>query len=354
MCSFLTRAQTHEDDTAEYTKGRINFLMENSIISDVEESEEDGQNQQTKCQPETSKSSWSNGQCVVAVQSVSMFNPSFDLSLCRSKLQRDGFEIPVSDLEAPLNTALNVPSVRRFMVFNSALFHFLLAPVLYVLVWCSVFSTLHLSVSDYWVLCLSVSLVSIFLTAAIVFILHNSNKEVNEKMVKHKLLVGIADWVQNCTGNMKLYFMYWDMSPCLRALTETLEEQNFATSNKQNKLKSRMSHLVLVAEEVPACEDPEAEGSHVDEQRPLLRNGSTDCSNTCAKFTSTFSLVPETSLPAQDQAYQLLMGYSATYVKLLVSERLSGVSRHHLRSQMNHCATGPLCLCQYITTKLLQ
>lgn len=52
--------------------------------------------------------------------------------------------------------------------------------VLYVVVWCAVFSTLHLyiTVSDYWVLCLSVSLVAIFLTTAIIFILHHSNKEV--------------------------------------------------------------------------------------------------------------------------------------------------------------------------------
>lgn len=28
--------------------------------------------------------------------------------------------------------------------------------------------------------------------------------QVNEMMVKHKLLVGVADWVQNCTGSMKV------------------------------------------------------------------------------------------------------------------------------------------------------
>lgn len=32
-------------------------------------------------------------------------------------------------MEAPLQIALDVPSVRRYMVFNSALFHFILAPV---------------------------------------------------------------------------------------------------------------------------------------------------------------------------------------------------------------------------------
>lgn len=41
-------------------------------------------------------------------------------------------QVPVRDLEEPLTAALDVPSVRRFMVFNSALFHFILAPVLFL------------------------------------------------------------------------------------------------------------------------------------------------------------------------------------------------------------------------------
>ncbi|XP_044026586.1 transmembrane protein 268 isoform X2 [Siniperca chuatsi] len=330
---------------------------------------------QTKVQPQANNNrpNWSNGQCVLAMPSCSTLNPSFDLSLCRAKLENDGFQIPVRDMEAPLKAALDVPSVRRYMVFNSALFHFIMAPVLYVVVWCAMFSTLHLyiTVSDYWVLCLSVSLVSIFLTTAIIFILHHSNKDinmnldirliqVNERMVKHKLLVAVADWVKNCSGNMQLYFVYWDMSRCLRALTETLEEHSFVANDTQNKLKRKMSHLVLVTE-VTAV-DPEVSQSDVeessDEQRPLLRNEETGCSTSTsqredAKLNTNYSLIPDASLPAQAKAYQLLMTYSAAYVKLLVSERLSGPSNHHLRPRRNHCTTAPLCLCQYIKKKIL-
>lgn len=340
----------------------------------AEESGVDVQTTQTKDQPHNNTHNWSNGQCVVAVPSYSVLNPGFDLSLCRAKLERDGFEIPVRDLEAPLQTALDVPSVRRYMVFNSAYFHFIMAPVLYVVVWCAVFSTLHLyiTVSDYWVLCLSVSLVSIFLSTGIIFMLHYSNKDinvnldvrliqVNERMVNHKLLVGVADWVQNCSGNMKLYFVYWDMSQCLRALTETLEERSFVTTDTQNKLKSKMSHLVLVTEVTVA--DPEAGGSDAeqgsDEQRPLLRDEDAGCSTSSsqrgdAKVTTSYSLLPEASLPAEAKAHQLLMTYSAAYVKLLVSERLSGPSHHRLRPHRNHCTAASLCLCQYIKRKILQ
>ncbi|XP_054461974.1 transmembrane protein 268 isoform X3 [Anoplopoma fimbria] len=218
----------------------------------MEECQVDVQIRQNKAQPQQAninRPNWSNGQCVVAMPSCSMLSPSFDLSLCRAKLENDGFQIPLSDMEAPLKTALDVPSVKRYLVFNSALFHFIMAPLLYVVLWCAVFSTLHLyiTVSDYWVLCLSVSLVSIFLTTAIIFVLHYSNKEinmnvdvrliqVNERLVKHKLLVAVADWVQSCTGNMKLYFVFWDMSRCLRALTETLEEGSFVENDTQTQL----------------------------------------------------------------------------------------------------------------------
>ncbi|XP_040910102.1 transmembrane protein 268 isoform X2 [Toxotes jaculatrix] len=347
----------------------------NGVCHVMEESEVDVEIRQTKPQSQANNNrpNWSNGQCVLSMRCCSTLNPSFDLSLCRAKLENDGFQIPVTDMEAPLRTALDVPSVRRYMVFNSALFHFIMAPVLYVVVWCAVFSTLHLyiTVSDYWVLCLSVSLVSIFLTTAIIFILHHSNKEinmnldvrliqVNERMVRHKLLVAVADWVQNCTGNMQLYFVYWDMSRCLRALTETLEEHSFVANDTQ-KLKKKMSHLVLVAE--VAAVDPEAGGSDgeqdSDEQRPLLRREDTGCSTSSsqredAKVITNYSLIPDPSLPAQAKAYQLLMTYSAAYVKLLVSERLSGPSHHRLRSRRNHCTTAPLCLCQYIKKKILR
>ncbi|XP_073339628.1 transmembrane protein 268 [Pagrus major] len=351
-------------------------MMEDTNGDVTEESEVEVQIRPSKPQPRANNNrpNWSNGQCVASVPSCSALNPSFDLSLCRAKLEDAGFQVPVRDMEAPLKTALDVPSVRRYMVFNSALFNFILAPVLYVVVWCAVFSTLHLyiTVTDYWVLCLSVSLVSIFLTTAVIFILHHSNKElnmnldvrliqVNERMVKHKLLVAVADWVQNCNGNMQLYFVYWDMSRCLRALTETLEERSFVANDTQKKLKKKMSHLVLVTEVMAA--DPEVGGSDVeqdsDEQRPLLRNEETSSGTSTgrredARVTTNYSLIPDVSLPAQAKAHQLLMTYSAAYVKLLVSQQLSGPSHHRLRPQRNHCSTAPLCLCQYIKKKILR
>ncbi|XP_077405707.1 transmembrane protein 268 isoform X2 [Vanacampus margaritifer] len=308
--------------------------------------------------PTNNKPKWANGQCVLAIPSYSLINPSFDLTLCSSTLERKGFQIPITDVEVPLKTALEVPSVRRFMIFNSSLFHFIMAPFLYVVLWCAVFSTLRLymTLSDYWILCLCVSLISIFFTTAIIFVLNRNKKEVNETMVKHKLLVGVADWVYNCRGSMQLYFVYWDMARCLRTLTETLEEHSLAGIDTWSKLKRKMSHLVLVAD-VPTVDHEEGhseveQGS--EEQRPLLRNEDKGSTSSSSKLTTNYSLIPDASLPAQARAHQLLMTYSAAYVKLLVSDRLSGMSQRHRRPSRNHCPTTPFCLCQFIKLKIIE
>ncbi|XP_077447525.1 transmembrane protein 268 [Stigmatopora argus] len=329
-------------------------LMEESDVDEVQTHKND-------------KPKWGNGQCVLAIPSCSLLNPTFDLSQCSTTLERNGFQIPMTEIEMPLKTALEVPSIKRYMIFNSSFFHILMSPFLYIVLWCAVFSTLRLymTISDYWILCLCVSLISIFLTTAIIFVLHHNKKEininldvrliqVNEKMVKHKLLVAVADWVHNCKGSIQLYFVYWDMACCLRTLTETLEDHSLAGNDTWSKLKKKMSHLVLMTE-IP-CKDPKGpsdEEQGPQEERPLLRNE--DCgSSSSSKFTTNYSLIPEASLPAQTQAHQLLMIYSAAYVKLLVSDRLSGRSYHRMRPQSNHCTTAPFCLCQYIKLKILE
>lgn len=164
-----------------------------------------------------------------------------------------------------------------------------------------------------------------------------------------------------------------------------------------------MAHLVLVSEakaEVEGEVEAEAEArlpewdleQGPEEQRPLL-GGEASCTRSqLQEFSTNHSLIPDASLPAQVrrvqsvkhedlnslffsggvsflpsylpsplvcvlvvqiQAYQLLLTFSAVYVKLLVSQRLSGPSHHRLRPLRNHCSSAPFCLCQYINRKIL-
>ncbi|XP_030644334.1 transmembrane protein 268 [Chanos chanos] len=319
-------------------------------------------------------STWENGQCVLAVPSSSMIAASFDLSLCRTLLERDGFQIPISDFEAPLEVALGKPSVRRYMFINSSFFHFIFAPVVYLVLWCAVYSSLHLylpeDVLSLWVLCVCVSLISVIITIGVILLLHRSNKEinlntdvrlvqVNEKLIRHRLLLGVADWVTQCRGSLQLFCVYWDLSPCLRSLTETLEELSFVRDELQSKFKKRMSHLLLVTDVTsPNLEEESLEEEGPEEERPLLveesRSGTSVSQREETKLTKTFSLIPKKSLSFQATAYQLLLTYSAVYVKLLVSDKLPGHKQRPLEPRRTHCKTASLCLCQYIEVKVLR
>ncbi|XP_064205052.1 transmembrane protein 268 isoform X1 [Anguilla rostrata] len=315
-----------------------------------------------------------NGHCMLAVSSSSMLRPSFDLSECRALLEKNGLQVPAEDFETPLQAALDTASVRRYLFFNSAIFHFFLAPLLYTVVWCGLYSTLHLylSLTSIWVLCLSVSLGSFLLTCAIILLLNHSNRQIdintdvrliqaNERLIRHDLLVGVADWVHQCAGTLQLFCVYWDLSHCLRSLTDTLEEMSFARDETQSKLRKNMSYLTLVVE--ASTFDPEAgsvgeEGS--EEERPLLvERGSTGRSTPAGhreetKLTKNYSLVPSHYLSAQATAHQLLLTYSATYVRLLVSEKLPREPQRPLHSGMTHCTIGPICLCQYVQRTVLR
>ncbi|XP_062845529.1 transmembrane protein 268 [Trichomycterus rosablanca] len=318
-------------------------------------------------------SAWSNGQCVLVVPASSFLFPSFDLTLCRGLLEKEGFQIPVEDFEIPLRSALDPPSIRRYLFFNSSLFHFILALIIYVVLWCAVFSSVHLylreSAVNFWLLCLCVTLVTIFITIIIILVFYYNNKEinintdvrlmqVNERLVTHSLLLGVADWIEKCTGKMQLCCVFWDLGPCLQALTETLEELDLVRDEIQNKLKKRMSHLVLMAEVRMSEDDAGSDGAEPDEECPLLVEGGERRTSSRQrdefKLTQSFSLVPDLTLSCQTIAHQLLMIYSAAYVKLLISEGLPCAPRHPIDSVRNHCTTASLCLCQYVQYKLLK
>ncbi|XP_041933237.1 transmembrane protein 268 isoform X1 [Alosa sapidissima] len=318
---------------------------------------------------------WTNGQRVLAVPSSSVFSPRFDLPLCRGVLEQEGFKIPTQDFEAPLQIALGTPFVRRFLFFNSNLFNFILGPVLYVVLWCAFYSTVHLylveATTDFWVLCLCVSLASIIFTTAILLILHHSSKEinintdirliqVNERLIRHSLLIGVADWVHHCTGTLQLFCVYWDLTPCLAGLTQALEDTSFVRNELQKKLKKRMSKLTLVIEVMHY--DPDAISLDRDvpeEERPLLEENEDGNASTLSnqreetKLTKNLSLVPDPILPAQAIARQLLLTYSSVYIRLLVSHRLPSAPQGLINGRRSHCTTAALCLCQYVNLKVL-
>ncbi|XP_023665459.1 transmembrane protein 268 [Paramormyrops kingsleyae] len=341
----------HDDMSAEVRSGRVTI-----------QSESDGDYR------------GDNGRCLWAEASSSLCSPAFDLTCCRAQLERTGFQIPVEDFEIPLGKALDAPPVRRYLFFSSSISHFFIAVAVYVVMWCGLYSTVHLYfgfyLSDFWILCFAVTLLSVIVTSVIIFVLYHSNKQinintdvrliqVNERLVRHGLLVGLADWVHHCVGVQQLFLVHWDLSPCLGALTETLEEMSFIRDEVQHKLNKKMSHLLLATKVTNLHEEDSSyteEGA--DEERPLLveneqGSGSTPITQReDIKLTKDYSLVPDCNLPIQETAYRLLLTYSAAYVRLMVSKRLPMSSQRPLSSRRAHCSNASLCLCQYVCKKV--
>ncbi|TRZ01351.1 hypothetical protein DNTS_033242 [Danionella cerebrum] len=295
-----------------------------------------------------SANTWRNGQCVASVLTSSWVTPRFDSSDCRTRLETKGFQANSSRRFRESPAVSSGPSLcQEIPAFK--LIHFSCdcgtEQVLYIVLWCAVYSTLHMylesSTTDFWVLCLCVSLVSIIITAAILLVLHYSNKEVegsqinmntdvrlvavNEHTIKHRLLLGVADWVQQCRGKM------------------------------QKKLKKKMSYLILVTE-VPSTE-PEEEEELLEEERPLLlteqERSHSRSQREDSKLTQNFSLMPNSRHTSQAIAENLLMAYSALYVRLLVSNKLPVLSQSASAAGRHHCYSS-LCLCEFVELKVLQ
>lgn len=311
-----------------------------------------------------------NGQVLLILPSISScWAPGFNIELCRGLLARQGIQIPAEDLDQPLHSSLDRPEVKRYLLFNSTLFHLFLAPLLYLVTWCGLYSTFHLFLhgslgSFFWLFCLSLSLLSVLLTAMVLLLLNRHTRQINmntdvrlicanEGLCKHKVLAGLSDTVSQCTSLHQLFLVYFDLSDCQVRLTELLEEMSFTSGKLQSKLRQKLSHLHLVTH--VKADNPNERSEVTDsEETSLLLGDEAETGRSASKrlkgkpeLTVIKSLVPTGS--AQEMAYQLLLTYSAVYVKLLVAQRLPREQRH-----LHAWRANAPCLCQYIEKLLLR
>uniref|UniRef100_A0A672KU20 Uncharacterized protein n=1 Tax=Sinocyclocheilus grahami TaxID=75366 RepID=A0A672KU20_SINGR len=280
---------------------------------------------------------------------------TFDFSHCRTLLETKGFQIPAEEFEGPLRLALDHPSVRRYLLLNSNIFNVIMASVRNSLLKHRRSHTFHQNCLMIFE-CLSVIFVHtmeviVYQNCLVIDILQNIIFCSHEQTCLTALLLDLSFCPQ-------LFCVYWDLSPCLISLTEALDNMSFVRDQVQNKLKKRMSHLVLVTEVTTL--DPEAgvqDEELPEEEQPLLVGGREQSASTSqredSKLTKNFSLMPDTTLSNEVIAQQLLMTYSALYVRLLVSNKLPAPPQRPTGAGKNH-STSCLCLCEYVELKVLR
>ncbi|XP_030089417.2 transmembrane protein 268 isoform X4 [Serinus canaria] len=214
---------------------------------------------------------------------------SFDMELCADKLQSLGVQVPMDLWRRLIQEGVLSPQVRRYLFYSSRGFQIAMAMVFYISFWTNLYSTLQLcSLGHSWGAGVLVTLVALALTVLVILVIDGHQRKAGLRKRLNKLWVVMDVAVQPELG-------VEEEAPC-----------------EESPLLSR---------EVTLNKDPV----------------------TCSEL---LHLIPEG--PPQAMAQQLLVIFSACYVRLLVTGRLPRASPG---GHLGHSSVP--CLCQFIQSTLL-
>lgn len=290
-----------------------------------------------------------NGQVLMVLSAHKACSPAhLDMNFCAARLKSLGIQITTDQWRNLVHSAVLEPEVRKYMFYNSRAFGIAVTVVCYVTFWINLYSTLQIyALGHSWKISILVTLAALVAALIIRFIIHqqqgkmNVNTDMrlvaaNELFMKHKLLVGVTDKLEQLHSIPQLWFVHFNVDPCLQSLEESIIEMK---RNQETVLRHNLDELCIVTETAvfPAQEE-KVESSL--EESPLLPN-SRNKSRSALTCRELLQLIPDGA--PKVMALQLLTIYSGYYVRLLVSGQLLEVpARRHV--MLNHIP----CLCQFI------
>ncbi|XP_075761465.1 transmembrane protein 268 isoform X2 [Pelodiscus sinensis] len=265
-----------------------------------------------------------NGQVLlVLTANNTCSSTSFDMELCAEKLKTFGIQMPVDQWKSLIQNAILDPEVRRYMFYNSRAFGIAIAVIFYISIWANIYSTMQLySFGLHWEVSILVTLAAMALTIIVILVIDQHQKKIhvntdvrlaaaNEVFMKHNVLLGVTDVMDR--------------------------HQNIL----QSALRHKLDQFCVTMETVIQMGQGRAEESS-SEDSPLLPNGK---KGTLA-FNELLPLIPEGA--PEVMAQQLLVIFSAYYIRLLISGQLPEVL---MLRHVEH--TNIPCLCQFIETNVL-
>ncbi|XP_060107471.1 transmembrane protein 268 [Heteronotia binoei] len=295
-----------------------------------------------------------NGQVLTVLSARKACSPArFDMNLCAARLKSLGIQMTTDQWRNLVQSAVLEPEVRKYMFYNSRAFGIAVAVVFYVTLWINLFSTLQIySLGQSWKISILVTLAALVAALVIRFIIHQHHGKMdmntdmrlvaaNEVLMKHELLVGVTDKLDQFHSIPQLWFVHFNVELCLQALEESIIEMK---RNQEAVLRHNLDELCLVTETAifPAQEE-KAESSL--EESPLLPDAKVKSRSTLT-CRELLQLIPDGA--PKVMALQLLTIYSGYYIRLLVSNELPEVPvRRHV--MFNHIP----CLCQFIEFTVL-
>ncbi|XP_069465780.1 transmembrane protein 268 isoform X2 [Ambystoma mexicanum] len=297
---------------------------------------------------------------VLSVLRCSMGSPS-EMETCVKKLQAFGVRISLEQCRSTIQNTVLRPDIKRYLFFNSRGFGLALAVIFYICVWANLYSTVRMfSFGQSWWSGIAVSLAAALITTVTILVIDCQQREINvntdvrlaaanESFLKHCLLVGVTDDKQNYSNSLQLWFVHFDPKGCLWYLSQRLDVMK---QSQMPALRKCLDHLCIVIETVVDPGPDETEGrvesgaKRLSEEMPLLSKGASARTKPLL-YSQIMPLIQEGA--SEVMAHQLVVVFSACYVRLLVTGQLPEVSVTRHSEKMN----AP-CLCQFIETTALE
>ncbi|XP_031457437.1 transmembrane protein 268 [Phasianus colchicus] len=274
---------------------------------------------------------------------------SFNMEFCAEKLQSLGVQAAAGEWRRLIEEAVLKPEVRRYLFYNSRAFQIAIAVIFYMSLWINIYTTVQLcSFGRYWEASVLVTLAAVAVTVVVILVIDRRQRKinmntdvrlaaVNEFFIKHSLILGITDVLDGPHSILQLWFVHFNPELCLQSLSAHITELQQA---QELGWRHRLDQLCVVMEvAVPAAEDTSCEES------PLLSSGE-NFKKEPMMCNELLHLIPDG--PPEVMAQQLLVIFSACYVRLLVSGRLP---RPVLSGHMEGSSVP--CPCQFIQASVL-
>ncbi|KAM3825774.1 LOW QUALITY PROTEIN: transmembrane protein 268 [Vipera latastei] len=150
------------------------------------------------------------------------------------QLKTLGIEVTEDQWETLIQRAVLEPKMRAYLLYNSRGLRMAIAAVVYVTLWINLYSVLQIfSVGQSWKVIILVTLVVLVAGLVIqIIICHYQGKmnvntdmrlmAANEAFMKFGFLVGMTDISDKNWAVPQLWFVHFDIGPCLQSLTDSL------------------------------------------------------------------------------------------------------------------------------------
>ncbi|XP_015734322.1 transmembrane protein 268 isoform X4 [Coturnix japonica] len=105
---------------------------------------------------------------------------SFDMELCAEKLQSLGVQVEAGEWRRLIEEAVLKPEVRRYLFYNSRAFQIAIAVIFYMSLWTNIYTTVQLcSFGHYWEASVLVTLVAVAVTVVVILIIDHRQRKIN-------------------------------------------------------------------------------------------------------------------------------------------------------------------------------